>query len=231
MRNGLFVSVGIFLVIAFMFSCQPSVVFGEPQPVAVKPLSTIPNIYRGIYWCNVDSASLYVDDRAFVRRKEFLIKTTREEIGVDPDLELVNGQLYVKDWEGYFSITEKGDTLISQIIIRDTIFAINDTQILKPFKGHLVLNLKLSEDAWEVLVVSQRRGELLSIARADIPDNLAQLDSITTVSVLKGTDSIRTQIYLKPTAKEFERIYDEGLLFDGSCTEYERIFPLKEVIY
>ena len=112
MRNGLIVSVGIFLVIAFMFSCQPSVVFGEPQPVAVKPLSTIPNIYRGIYWCNVDSASLYVDDRAFVRRKEFLIKTTREEIGVDPDLELVNGQLYVKDWEGYFSITEKGDTLI-----------------------------------------------------------------------------------------------------------------------
>ena len=231
MKKGLIRILETVIVVLLLASCQPAVVFGEPQPVDVKPLSRIPNNFIGIYWCKVDSASLYVDDGAIVRRKEFLIKTTKEEIAADPELELVNGQLYVKDWEGYFPLTEKGDTLISQIIIRDTIFAINDTQILKPFKGHLVLNLKLSEDAWEVLVVSQRRGELLSIARADIPDNLAQLDSITTVSVLKGTDSIRTQIYLKPTAKEFERIYDEGLLFDGSCTEYERIFPLKEVIY
>tara|TARA_R110002050_G_scaffold83006_3_gene177356 strand:+ start:3612 stop:4331 length:720 start_codon:yes stop_codon:yes gene_type:complete len=231
MKKGLIRILKTVVIILLLASCQPAVVFGEPQPVAVKPLSTIPNMYKGIYWCKVDSASLYVDDKVFVRRKEFLIKTTKEEVVADPDLELVNGQLYVKDWEGYFPITEKGDTLVSQIIIRDTIFAIGDAGILKPFKGHLVLNLKLKEDAWEVLVVSQRRGDFLSIARADIPDNLAQLDSITTVGTLKGTDSIRTQIYLKPTAKEFERIYDEGLLFDVSCTEYERIFPLKEIIY
>ena len=231
MKKGLIRMLKIVVMACLLASCQPSVVFGEPQPVTVKPLSTIPNIYRGIYWCKVDSASLYVDDKTFIRRKEFLIKTTKEEITADPDLELVNGQLYIKDWEGYFPITEKGDTLISQIIIRDTIFAINDTQILKPFKGHLVLNLKLNENMWEVLVASQRRGELLTISRAEIPENLAQLDSITTVGTLKGTDSIRTQIYLKPTAKEFERIYDEGLLFNASCTEYERIFPLKEIIY
>ena len=230
MKKGLIRILETVIVVLLLASCQPAVVFGEPQPVDVKPLSTIPNIYKGIYWCKIDSASLYVDDKAFIRRKEFLIKTTKEEIAADPDLELVNGQLYVKDWEGYFPITEKGDTIISQIIIRDTIFAINGTQIVKPFKGHLVLNLKLDEDAWEILVVSQRRGELLTIARADMPENLARLDSITTVSTLKGTDSIRTQIYLKPTAKEFERIYDEGLLFHRSCTEYERIFPLKEVI-
>jgi len=231
MKKGLIRILETVIVVLLLASCQPAVVFGEPQPVDVKPLSRIPNNFIGIYWCKVDSAYLYVDDKTFIRRKEFLIKTTKEEITADPDLELVNGQLYIKDWEGYFPITEKGDTLISQIIIRDTIFAINDTQILKPFKGHLVLNLKLNENMWEVLVASQRRGELLTISRAEIPENLAQLDSITTVGTLKGTDSIRTQIYLKPTAKEFERIYDEGLLFNASCTEYERIFPLKEIIY
>lgn len=230
MKKGLIIILGCVVGIVVMTSCQPSVVFGEPQPVDVEPLPNIPDLYKGIYWCKVDSASLYIDDKAFIRRKEFLIKTTQKEIETDPDLELINGQLYVEDWDGFFPVTQKGDTLISQIIIRDTIFAIGGEQLLKPFKGHLVLNVKLNEDAWKVMVVSRRAGDVLSIANADIPENISQLDSITHVIMLKGTDSVRTQIYLKPTTQEFERIYEKGLLFNGSCTEYQRIFPLKELI-
>ncbi|MDO1513925.1 hypothetical protein Q2T41_14785 [Maribacter confluentis] len=230
MKKGLNYSLGIIFVIMILGSCQPSVVFGDPQPATVDPLIKIPDIYRGIYWCNVDSATLYVDDKAFVRRKEFLIKTTLQEIEIDPDLDLVNEQLHVNDWEGYFPVTKKGDTITSQIILRDTIFAISDKQLVKTFRGHLVLNFKLNNDTWEVLVVSQRRDELLTISKAEIPEDLAKLDAITKVGLLNGPDRVRTQIYLKPTAKEFERIYNEGLLFSKSCTEYKRIFPLKEII-
>lgn len=217
---------GIFLTV----SCQPPVVFGEPQPADVEPLTYIPKDYRGIYWCMVDSASLYIDDQSLVRRKEFFIKTTKSEIDEDPDLELINGQLYVKDWEGFFPTTEKGDTLISQIIMRDTIFKINDDQMVKPFKGHLILNLKLNDNAWDVMVVSRKTDALITIATAKIPENIAQLDSITPIKSLRSTDSVQTQIYLKPTALEFARIFDKGLLFDGSCMEYERIFPLKQFV-
>lgn len=230
MKKGLNYCLGVIFVIMILGSCQPSVVFGDPQPVTVDPLTNIPDIYRGIYWCNVDSASLFIDDKAFVRRKEFLIKTTLQEIETDPDLDLVNDQLYVNDWEGFFPVTEKGDTITSQIILRDTIFAISDKQLVKTFRGHLVLNFKLNNDSWEVLVVSQNRNGLLTISKATIPEDLAKLDSITTINFLKDSERTQTQIYLKPTAKEFARIYDDGLLFSKSCTYYERIFPLKEII-
>jgi len=219
------------LCVGIFTSCQPPVVFGEPQPVGVKSLSLITENYKGIYWCKVDSASLFVDDRAFIKRKEFLIKLTKAEIDSSDDLELQNGRLYVDDWGSSFSIEEKGDTIVSKVIMRDTIFSVGEEQILKPFKGHLILNTKLDENAWAVLVASQKGVGILSMARAEIPENLSQLDSITPVKLLSERDDRGTQIYITPTAEQFARILDRGLLFDASCTEFERIIPLEEHIY
>ena len=221
----------IVLYVTFFVSCQPSVVFGEPQPVGTDALTYIPDNYRGIYWCKVDSASLFVDDMTFIKRKEFLIKLTKVEIDSSNDLELQNGRLHVNDWGSSFPIEEKDDTIISKVVMRDTIFSIAKEQILKPFKGHLILNTKLDENAWAVLVASHKGVGILSLARAEIPDNLAQLDSITPVKMLSGRDSESTQIYITPTAEQFGRILDRGLLFETSCSEFERIIPLEERFY
>lgn len=221
----------IALYVTIFVSCQPPVIFGEPQPADTKPLSTIPREYQGFYWCKVDSASLFVDDRTFIKRKEFLIKLTKAEIDSSNDLELLNGRLHVNDWGSSFPIEEKNDTIISKVVMRDTIFSIAKEQILKPFKGHLILNTKLDENAWAVLVASHKGVGILALARAEIPENLAQLDSITPVKMLSEHDSESTQIYITPTAEQFGRILDRGLLFDTSCSEFERIIPLKEPFY
>ena len=221
----------IVLFLGILISCQPPVVFGEPQPANTKPLSIIPSEYHGIYWCKVDSASLFVDSQTFIKRKEFLIKMTRSEIDSNNNLELRNGRLFVKDWETDFPADEKGDTIISKVIMRDTIFSIGEQQILKPFKGHLIMNIKLDERVWAVLVASHKGGGLLSLARAEIPENLVQLDSITPVRILSEPQEERTQIYITPTAEQFGRIIVRGLLFDASCSEFERIIPLEEYFY
>ena len=221
--------IGVFLGI--LISCQPPVVFGEPQPSDVQPLSEIPREYQGIYWCKVDSALLFIDDRTFIKRKEFLIKLTKAEIDSSYDLELQNGRLYVNDWGSSFPTEEKGDTIISKVIMLDTIFSIGKEQILKPFKGHLIMNTKLDERAWAVLVASHKGGGLLSLARAEIPENLVQLDSITPVRILSEPQEEGTQIYITPTAEQFGRILDRGLLFYASCSEFERIIPLEEHFY
>lgn len=208
-------------------ACQPPVVFGEPQPVDTPALSTIPDSYRGAYWCTVDSASLFVDDKAFIKRKELLVRLTHEEIEADSDLELQNGKLYVNSWGQSFPLEKKGDTIISTITLRDTIFVIRQEQILKPFKGHLILNTKLDENAWSVLVVSHKGKGLLSIARADLPENLSALDSIVPVKTLAKSSDKETQILIKPTKEQFEKILQQRLLFDGTCTDFERILPLR----
>ncbi len=221
----------IVLFLGILISCQPPVVFGEPQPANTKPLSIIPSEYHGIYWCKVDSASLFVDSQTFIKRKEFLIKMTRSEIDSNNNLELRNGRLFVKDWETDFPADEKGDTIISKVIMRDTIFSIGEQQILKPFKGHLIMNIKLDERVWAVLVASHKGGGLLSLARAEIPENLVQLDSITPIRILSEPQEEGTQIYISPTAEQFGRILDRGLLFNSSCSEFERIIPLEEHLY
>jgi len=221
----------IVLFLGTLISCQPPVVFGESQPANTKSLSEIPRDYQGIYWCKVDSASMFIDDQAFIKRKEFLIKMTRSEIDSSNDFELRNGRLFVKDWETDFPADQKDDSIISKVIIRDTIFAMRDGQILKPYKGHLILNTKLEENAWAVLVVSRKGAGTLSFSRAEIPENLSQLDSITPVKMLTERDEEGTQIYITPTAEQFGRILNRGLLFDSTCSEFERIIPLQEHIY
>jgi len=156
---------------------------------------------------------------------------TRAEIDSSNDLQLRNGRLFVKDWETDFPTEVKGGTIISMVVVRDTIFAIRAGQILKPYKGHLILNTELAEHAWAVLVASHKGAGRLSLARAEIPENLSQLDAITPVKMLSERDEEGTQIYITPTAEQFGRLLNRGLLFDSSCSEFERIFPLQEHIY
>lgn len=72
---------------------------------------------------------------------------TRAGIDSSNDLELRSGRLSVKDWETDFPPEVRGDTIVSKIVVSDTIFAIRDGQILKPYKGHLIMNTKLNKHA------------------------------------------------------------------------------------
>lgn len=212
-------------------SCQPPVIFGEPQPVDSKALMAIPDTYRGIYWCKADSVSLLVDYKTFIKRKVILVRLTKAEIDSSNELEFRNGRLFVNEWEMDFPVDEIGDTLISKFIMRDTIFSIQDEQILKPYKGHLILNTKLDDNAWAVVVASHKAAGILSLATAEIPENLEQLDAITTVKRLSEDSYPGKQIFLTPTAEQFGRILDQGVLFDGTSTEFERIIPLEKFLY
>lgn len=216
--------------IGFSTSCQPPVVFGEPQPVGTEPLLAIPNDYQGIYWCKVDSASLIVDSQAFIKRKEFLIKLTKAELDSSRDLQLKNDRLFVSDWGSSFPIEMKGDTITSNIVLRDTLFLLGKEQLAKPFKGHLILNTKLDENAWGVTVVSLKAHGLLSIAYADMPEDLTGLDAITPVRTLSEDNERKIQIFITPTKDQFDQIMHQGILFEGTCTEFERIIPLKEIV-
>ena len=216
-----------FALFCILHSCQPPVVFGEPQPVGIEPILNIPKSYQGIFWCKADSVSLVVDNKSFIKRKELSVRLTAEEIEADPELQLQNNRLYVTSWEQSFPIERKADTLITSVILKDTIFAIRQGQVLKPFKGHLILNTKYDEDAWGVWVVSHKGEGIISLARAELPENLTNLNFVTPVGTLAKKNNKESQILIKPTKEEFEKILENRLLFDTSCTEFQRIIPLQ----
>ena len=220
------------VLFGLLYSCQPPVVFGEPQPVGAEVISSIPKSYQGLYWCEFDSTSLFVDQKAFIKSKEFLVRFATKDISADSELRFLNNRLYLKGRGQSLPAEKKGDTIISSVFLRDTIFSVGPEQVLKPFKGHLILNTKLDENVWGVVVVSHKGEGIISLASAELPENLSLLDSISPIRTLaKKEDHKVTQILIIPTRKEFELILQNGLLFDASCTEFERIIPLKDHIY
>ena len=224
----------IFLVLNLIIlnACQPPVVFSEPQPHGKKQLAAIPKRYQGKYWYKTDSVTIIVNDKTIYEEIEFETTLSKFEVDSNPDISFNNGKLYSKEMNKSFPAQLKNDSIISQLTVRDTLFNIAADQVAKLFKGHLVINNQLEDTTWEVKVLSLNKKEILKIAKAQIPEDIELLESITSVEQINhnGSNKIR-QIKISPTQKEFNQILKQGLLFDGSCTEFTRISTTTESLF
>lgn len=221
----------LFCVVMFS-SCQPPVPFAEPQPINGRSLVIIPVEYRGVFWCQLDSALVYLNDRALIKRKELLIKTTMDEIRTCPNFHIENGSLMVKDRSRHFPVSMQKDTIVCRVILMDTLFTIDEPQnLLRSFKGHLLLNRKLKVDSWTVGILSIKRNGLLSIAKAEKAKALLKLDSIDLLRPQWENDRILSRTHISPTLSQFEKLIQRGLHIDCNCKKFERILTMREGVY
>ncbi|MFS4417175.1 hypothetical protein [Maribacter sp. 2307ULW6-5] len=208
------------------WSCRPGIVFGEPQPAELPALGEIPRAYHGTFWCAAEAASLKIDRSAMVRRKELPIRLHKDEVAQDQRLAYANGRLQVLDWEADFPAQMLGDTLVATVVLRDTVFALGGHQVLKGAQGHLVLNAPLDHGAWAVTVASLTTWGRLSFSRASLPEDLERLKDIVPLDSVSHLGQRETQVLIRPTRAQFFRLLQEGVLFTGDCTQYERVAPL-----
>lgn len=221
----------LFCLVVFS-SCQPPVAFAEPQPVDGKSLVIIPMEYRGLFWCQLDSALVYINDRALIKRKEFLIKTTTDEIRTCPNFQIENGSLMVKDRSRHFPVRINGDAILCRVVLMDTLFTIDEPQnLLRSFKGHLLLNTELKADSWMVGILSIKRNGLLNIAKAEKAKALLKLDSIDLIRPQWEQDRILNRTHVSPTLSQFENLLQRGLQIDCNCKKFERIITMQEGVY
>lgn len=213
-----------------LFNCQSPVLFTEPQPADEAELSSIPEEYRGIYWCDTDSITMIISERDILKQMLFETKLAIADIDSTSSLSFENDILYSEELNGTFPARREGDTIISQISITDTLFSRSTGAVLKFYRGHLVLNQPLENSLWDVSLLSLKHNDLLSMTQADIPENLEELEEITRVKkYASDEDEKPIQIKMTPTKAEFDEILSQGLLFQGSCQEFKRIFPLLEL--
>lgn len=221
----------LFCVVIFT-SCQPPVSFTKPQPVDGRTLAIMPMEYKGIFWCQLDSALVYINDHALIKRKEFLIKTTMDEIRSCPNFHLENGSLMVKDRSYHFPVRMHKDTILCRVVLTDTLFVIDEPQnLLRTYKGHLLLNTKLKVDSWEVGVLSIKRNGLLNITKAEKAKALLKLDSIDLIRPQWENDRILSRTHVSPTLSQFENLLQQGLQINCNCKKFERIITMQEGIY
>ncbi len=182
----------------------------------------MPENYRGIYWCDIDSANLLVNKNSIYKSKLFDVAISNQEIDSTKELTYNNGQLFYGTQYESFPATQRNDTVYSKIILIDTIFLNKKTtHVLKYYKGHLILNNKIDENLWEVKIISKTENGYLNLSRVDYPENLTNLDSLTTVKRVE--DTYREQIIITPTKAEFDQILNSKIIFGNTCQEFKPI--------
>lgn len=223
MTNYKFILAVLFL--GLFWSCNPPVVFSEPQPQGVDALTRIPEQFQGSYWCDMDSVNLYIDTHIIYKSKLVAVELAKADLNNTTEASYENGRLFLKGLNESVPATEKDGVIYSTLNLKDTLFSNKlPTQVLKYFKGHLVLNNKLDDNQWNVQIMTLKPSGALAISKVDYPDNLTDLETITPVKIINSRK--REQILIAPTKAEFDEILDKNVVFTGSCQEFRPIIPL-----
>ena len=209
------------LLISFWSCEQPPVVFTEPQPKGVHADPYVQPIYRGRFLCESDTAVLVVKGNIIYKAKPFQFRVTESEIEKSELIELQEGKLYVPEWGRQLPTRVVDDTVyFSEFVYRDTLVYLGKDHVVKSFRGHLVINRKVEDEKWDVLLLSLDEYMNLKLAIPALPEDLAKLQQVTEVEDLSTDDQV--QFRLSPTLVEFDELLRTQLLF-LDCDYFYRI--------
>lgn len=211
----------LFSIVFLSARCEAPVVFSEAQPVGEEAKTAFELRYQGTYFCEVDSAWVEVTPYGMYKEKVWSLALTKAEIDSMQEVRWVGEQLYLEPLAQYVDVKYHNDSLIyADVTMTDTLFRLEEGKILKYYRGHQVLNFKKNSGNWEVWVLTLDGLGNLSVAKAEIPDDLKKLESITEVKDIGTPD--RPQLQLSPSRTEFRKLLHSDMLFK-ECDYFIRI--------
>jgi hypothetical protein len=152
-----------------LYACQPSEIFTftEPQPFGVKNMSNFPKRILGNYFSLSDKSLLKISDKYIIRINDFDVKFHPNEL--DSTESIIGDTLIEKRPHEKALVKKVGDSLIYHIHKIDTLFQLNNTHVLKKFKGFYFINTKYDTLGWVVkkLALSKGRLTISSISKQD----------------------------------------------------------------
>jgi len=203
MRNICFII--IFLLI--LSSCADNTIyFDKPQPDGIKNLEKIPSSFTGKYIDN-DSNILLIDNYQIYKINKFTYSYNKTEIDTSKNLKIENGHLINTETnEKKVCKIDNNNVYIEEFQI-DTIFNLSENNIIKKYKGNLILNYK-SEDLWRVEIISQSKKYLnhTFICTKELFEKLSLISENEVVTDISNSDTLK--MILKPTKNEFKEILD-----------------------
>ena len=210
-----------FLVSLFFLACEEApVVFIEPQPSSSETEISFDLMYRGIFLCESDSAVVHIEKNLIFKEKTYAFDLTLEELEDMDEVTLEGDELILENWQEPLPAEVIDGKIHSFITFRDTFFNITRGDVLKTFEGHQILNKRINDKKWEVLVLSLDFDFNLELMEAELPEDIKKLQKITLVKDISTKD--KTQYILAPSHMEFEEILKQELLFK-SCDVFQRI--------
>ena len=203
-----------FLGLAALFgACQPSVVFRDAQPKNVEQRSSFDPHHQGVFYCSSDSTWVFLTSTSLYKEKLFSLSLDKSDPEEDISAIRALGHHATIDYED-------DSTMLYTVTLRDTLFSIDTEQVLKYFRGHYILNRKLSEGNWEVKTLLMDSSGNLSLSETKLPQDISELEEVTPVEDI-STDR-QEQLRIDPTRIAFKRLLRTRLIFE-ECDYFERV--------
>ncbi|MEW5677250.1 hypothetical protein ABGT15_13125 [Flavobacterium enshiense] len=199
------------ILISFCFlliSCKESIVkFSEAQPENSRNLKSFPGKLIGNYYDLENDTELEISK--YLITKKLIFKDTFNIKELSKSEILRNDSVInIKTLEK-FSVKRISDSLFTNYIYTDTIFNINEENILRKTKGHYFLSSKDSENSWSVKKLSLKNGQL-NLNNISTNEEIELLEEITETK----KDTAKPFV-VKPTKKQFKEFVKRNGFTEG----------------
>jgi len=144
------------------------VTFTEPQPVGKNNIARFPNNLQGEYLSENGRSTLYIEGNLIRRKNDLSFKMHLSEL--DSNYRLVGDTVFTQLEGEKWPIIREGDSLKVENFQVDTIFQIDDQNILKKNKDTYFLNTSRGDNGWGVvkIEVSEEKLTLSSITEEEV---------------------------------------------------------------
>lgn len=196
------------LLVILLYSCKESIVqFSEPQPEHKNDMKSFPGKLIGNYYNSENETDLEITKYFII--KKILVRDTinRKELS---EFEVLNNDTIINKKTSEKIIVKKlNDSLFTNYVYTDTIFRIDDENVLRKFKGYYFLNFKTRENNWSVKKLFQKNGQL-NINDITTKEEIELLEEI----IETKKDSTKPFV-IKPTKQQFREFLKRNGFKEG----------------
>lgn len=202
----------LFSAACILFGCDPAATFDKPQPDGEEALTAFPERLQGRYLAADSASVLTIAGNRIIRNYDYDFKQHKDSIGKGNRLvgdTLVDTEDGTKD-----VVLIKGDSIVQHIHWADTLFNIQESNVLKKLKGYYFLNSRYGDSAWVVRKLWIDKG-VLNVAAITNEGDIQKLKEIT------ETTADTTSTHFSLTRQQFNQFVKQNGF--GSLETFIRI--------
>jgi hypothetical protein len=210
-----------FLLLFLFVSCDPNVLFREPQPADSKDLAKFPASLHGTYMETMGDSSVYVVTSTYIFQKyEEELDLSVAEILEDDEVALSGDTLIVKDMDLVFPVMLKNDSIFGTITFYDTIFDLSSGYKLRKLQKNYFLNFP-QDSMWTVLKLQFRKGGRAYLFDINVDKEAEIFEEHSKVEIIRNDKGKPETFIMNPGRNELKTLLMRETFTD--TTEFIRI--------
>lgn len=163
------------IILTSLYSCEQDETFKEPQPSTAENLSNFPLQLQGQYISLSDNSKLNIGDKSIERTYDFVVKMHPNQL--DKNKRLSGDTIIDINTNEISLVKHEQDSLLINEGCIDKSFEINNSSILRKFKGQYFLNVLNNNNEWDVKMIQLIKGQLTisTIKTKAVIENLKEI--------------------------------------------------------